>query len=217
MRGRALAWPPEDVGGTWGHADFVEAIQNEDHERHDEMLEWVEGIAGGGLAFSDSDISHLTPIVYSELHEDFHANPTLVVVGDGWVYCTAEFQRCWEEAIQRALVRAASSEGETGPTALVLKALLNRKHEREPDFYTRAGILCAELVKHCESWTGLPGMDPPGRPGPSVPDRFGPFRCGKRSLERALAARIPALMTIASSCPGRAMFRCFGRQHFSTG
>ncbi len=92
----ALAWPPEDVGGTWGHADFVEAIQNEDHERHDEMLEWVEGIAGGGPAFSDSDISHLTPIVYSELHEDFHANPTLVVVGDGWVYCTAEFQRCWK-------------------------------------------------------------------------------------------------------------------------
>jgi hypothetical protein len=31
------------VGGTWGYADFVEAIQDEDNERHDEMLEWVGG------------------------------------------------------------------------------------------------------------------------------------------------------------------------------
>jgi hypothetical protein len=39
----ARACPPEDVGGTWGYADFVEAIQNEDHEQHEEMLEWVGG------------------------------------------------------------------------------------------------------------------------------------------------------------------------------
>jgi hypothetical protein len=39
----ARACPPEDVGGTWGYADFVEAIQNEDNEQHDEMLEWVGG------------------------------------------------------------------------------------------------------------------------------------------------------------------------------
>jgi hypothetical protein len=115
----------------------------------------------GRPAFSDDDINHLTPIVYGELHEDFKVNPTLVVVGDGWIYCTAEFQRCWEEAIQRALVRAASGEGEKGPSALVLKALLNRRMEREPDFYTLAGILCDQLVRHYEPWTGLPGMDRP--------------------------------------------------------
>jgi hypothetical protein len=34
------ACPPEDVGGTWGYADYVEAIQDPDHERHDELLEW---------------------------------------------------------------------------------------------------------------------------------------------------------------------------------
>jgi hypothetical protein len=39
----ARACPPEDVGGTWGYADFVEAIQNEEHERHEELLEWVGG------------------------------------------------------------------------------------------------------------------------------------------------------------------------------
>lgn len=39
----ARACPPEDMGGTWGYADFVVAIQNEDHEQHEELLEWVGG------------------------------------------------------------------------------------------------------------------------------------------------------------------------------
>jgi Plasmid pRiA4b ORF-3-like protein len=39
----ARACPPEDCGGIWGYADFVEAIQNPDHEQHEKMLEWVGG------------------------------------------------------------------------------------------------------------------------------------------------------------------------------
>ena len=34
------ACPPEDVGGVWGFADFVEAITNSNHEQHEEFLEW---------------------------------------------------------------------------------------------------------------------------------------------------------------------------------
>jgi len=37
------ACPPEDCGGIWGYPDFIEAIQNPDHERHEELLEWVGG------------------------------------------------------------------------------------------------------------------------------------------------------------------------------
>src|SRR5205085_1614856 len=37
------ACPPEDCGGVWGYADFVQAIQNPDHEQHEELLEWVGG------------------------------------------------------------------------------------------------------------------------------------------------------------------------------
>jgi hypothetical protein len=37
------ACPPEDCGGPWGYGDFVEAIQNPKHERHEELLEWVGG------------------------------------------------------------------------------------------------------------------------------------------------------------------------------
>jgi hypothetical protein len=35
--------PPEDCGGPWGYADFLEAIQNPDHPEHEEMLDWVGG------------------------------------------------------------------------------------------------------------------------------------------------------------------------------
>jgi hypothetical protein len=32
--------PPEDVGGPWGYAEFLEAIGDPKHERHDELTEW---------------------------------------------------------------------------------------------------------------------------------------------------------------------------------
>jgi len=37
------ACPPEDCGGPWGYGDFLDAIQNPEHERHEELLEWVGG------------------------------------------------------------------------------------------------------------------------------------------------------------------------------
>jgi hypothetical protein len=41
--GGARACPPEDVGGVWGYADFVEAIADPEHERHGILLEWLGG------------------------------------------------------------------------------------------------------------------------------------------------------------------------------
>ncbi len=37
------ACPPEDIGGVWGYANFVEIIKNPKHPQHDDMLEWVGG------------------------------------------------------------------------------------------------------------------------------------------------------------------------------
>jgi len=37
------ACPPEDVGGVWGYAAFLEAIGNSDHPEHDDMLAWCDG------------------------------------------------------------------------------------------------------------------------------------------------------------------------------
>lgn len=37
----ARSCPPEDCGGPWGYADFLEAIMDPAHESYDEMLEWA--------------------------------------------------------------------------------------------------------------------------------------------------------------------------------
>ncbi len=37
------ACPPEDIGGVWGYASFLEAIRDPGHPEHNEMLEWVGG------------------------------------------------------------------------------------------------------------------------------------------------------------------------------
>lgn len=37
----APACPPEDCGGPWGYAELLEAIRDRNHERHEELLEWV--------------------------------------------------------------------------------------------------------------------------------------------------------------------------------
>ena len=41
--GGERACPPEDCGGVWGYADFLEAIRNKKHPEHQEMLEWIGG------------------------------------------------------------------------------------------------------------------------------------------------------------------------------
>ena len=35
------ACPPEDVGGVWGYAEFLQAIRDPNHEEHDMYLEWM--------------------------------------------------------------------------------------------------------------------------------------------------------------------------------
>ena len=35
------ACPPEDCGGSWGYGEFLEAIQDPEHEEHEDMTEWI--------------------------------------------------------------------------------------------------------------------------------------------------------------------------------
>ena len=35
------ACPPEDCGGPWGYADFLEALTDPEHEQHTQLVEWI--------------------------------------------------------------------------------------------------------------------------------------------------------------------------------
>ncbi len=37
------ACPPEDCGGVWGYMDLIEALADPEHERHEELLDWIGG------------------------------------------------------------------------------------------------------------------------------------------------------------------------------
>ena len=37
------ACPPEDCGGIWGYEDLLKIIADENHEEHEEMMEWLGG------------------------------------------------------------------------------------------------------------------------------------------------------------------------------
>jgi hypothetical protein len=37
------ACPPEDAGGIWGYAEFLEAIADAEQDIHEDMLEWIGG------------------------------------------------------------------------------------------------------------------------------------------------------------------------------
>ena len=34
------ACPPEDIGGPWGYAEYLDALNDSDHDRHGEFMEW---------------------------------------------------------------------------------------------------------------------------------------------------------------------------------
>jgi Plasmid pRiA4b ORF-3-like protein len=55
-----LACPPEDCGGIYGYYDLVEALGDPNHERHEEMVEWV-GDDFDPQAFSIDHVNRTLP------------------------------------------------------------------------------------------------------------------------------------------------------------
>lgn len=55
------ACPPEDVGGPWGYAEFLEALGDRDHEEHESWTEWIGGSFDPDefdLAAADAALKH---------------------------------------------------------------------------------------------------------------------------------------------------------------
>ena len=53
-----LACPPEDCGGIPGYYDLIEAIADPDHERHEELIDWV-GEDFNPQAFSVENVNRM--------------------------------------------------------------------------------------------------------------------------------------------------------------
>ncbi len=53
------ACPPEDVGGPWGYAEFLAAIQDPQHEEYSAMLDWH----GGGFDPLHCDLASINEIL----------------------------------------------------------------------------------------------------------------------------------------------------------
>ena len=53
------ACPPEDIGGPWGYAEFLEAVGDPKHERHEELVEWV----GGGFDPAAFDLAAVSEVL----------------------------------------------------------------------------------------------------------------------------------------------------------
>lgn len=67
--GGRRACPPEDVGGVWGYAEFLEALADPSHPEHDLMVSWIGGSfdpAAFDLAAINGTLDHLGPSPWDE-------------------------------------------------------------------------------------------------------------------------------------------------------
>jgi len=53
--------PPEDVGGSWGYREFLDAIADPNHQEHAESLQWI----GGHFDSTNADVEALAQAVHS--------------------------------------------------------------------------------------------------------------------------------------------------------
>jgi hypothetical protein len=92
------------------------------------------------------NIDTLTPLIYGELNQAYLKESNLVV---SWCFrrCTSKMQQVWESAVEKALVGAATAEGEHGTLARVVRHLSTRTRERDTDWYTLAGVIYEEVLK----------------------------------------------------------------------
>ncbi|MBE9502779.1 MAG: plasmid pRiA4b ORF-3 family protein [Proteobacteria bacterium] len=54
--------PPEDVGGTFGYANFLEAMSDKNHPEHEDMMDWI----GGEFDPEEFDVDVVNQILYDQ-------------------------------------------------------------------------------------------------------------------------------------------------------
>ena len=66
------ACPPEDVGGVFGYAEFLEAIADPKHEEHDSCLTWI----GGEFDPEAFDLKETNWLLGNAAHPGWWVGPT---------------------------------------------------------------------------------------------------------------------------------------------
>jgi hypothetical protein len=93
----------------------------------------------------DIDFNNMTLLIYDELHKAYLTETSLVIE---WCFrrCSDKMQRVWEDATRRALIRAASLDGDKSGAVSLLVKRLSATGPRQTDFYTLAAVIYEELL-----------------------------------------------------------------------
>ena len=70
LKGRR-ACPPEDVGGIWGYAEFLQILTDPDHPEYEERLEWI----GGEFDPEEFDVEDVNAALASSPYEHRTGQP----------------------------------------------------------------------------------------------------------------------------------------------
>jgi hypothetical protein len=103
LAGRRAA-PPEDVGGTWGYENFLEAIQDPRHPEHDDYLTWV----GGDFDSEDFDPAEYDKDLSKTLRRRTLIRESTWPVGPLYGNFRAMTQNKWTESLPQRLKVAAA-------------------------------------------------------------------------------------------------------------
>ena len=66
----------------------------------------------------DIDVYNLASLVYDELHKTCKPGQTIVGLDKPWEARTEKTQQAWEDAVRKALIRAAIIEGDPYPESI---------------------------------------------------------------------------------------------------
>lgn len=98
------AGPPEDVGGVWGYANFLEAMQDPLHPEHDEYLAWI----GGSFDPQAFNISELNQTLSKRMKRSALERASTWPVGPEFVNFRDITQNEWTETLPERQKAAAA-------------------------------------------------------------------------------------------------------------
>jgi len=122
LGGRRAA-PPEDVGGIWGYAEFLEAAHDPQHLEHDSYLAWI----GGSFDPENFDAEAADQMVKKVLRKRSLIRASTWPVGLLYANFQGATQNQWTESLPKPLKAAAADLPLRRDMVILLTYLKNHK------------------------------------------------------------------------------------------